>query len=433
MESELVGPAVIRAVEPGSPALQAGIRQGDRIIEIDGERLRDTIDLQLLLMDDVPHRLEIERNGGALQVTVESLGRPIGIEVDKPIFGSTMTCNNDCMFCFIDQLPAGLRETIYVKDDDYRLSFLGGNFITLTNLGDGDIRRIIDERLSPMYVSLHATEPGLRVKLFGNNGANMALDALEAILDGGIDVHIQVVLIRGVNDREKLDETLGDIMSRFPGVSSVGVVPVGITTTGRKKLSASFCHNRESAGDLLKQLDRWRQVMDTRGPFAADEFLYLAGEEVPTDGYYGEYPQVENGIGLTRKLIDEFEAEDSRLGKPGRNVDTVVVSSPMGKWALSSLRLEDRGVRIVVCENTLFGDTVNVCGLMTGVDVARGLEGVPGARTALLPDVALEDGLFIDGASPASVSESCGVDVRPIEVDGGSLVSALTEGQGVRG
>lgn len=172
--------------------------------------------------------------------------------------------------------------------------------------------------------------------------------------------------------------------------------------------------------------------MDTRGPFAADEFFYLVGEEVPTDGYYGEYPQVENGIGLTRKLIDEFEAERFKLGKPGRNVDTVLLSSPMGKWALSSLRLEGHGVRIVVCENTLFGDTVNVCGLLTGVDVAWGLEGVPGARTALLPDVALEDGLFIDGASPASVSESCGVDIRPIEVDGGSLVSALTEGPGVR-
>ena len=432
MVSELTGPAVVSAVEPGSPARQAGVRQGDRIIEIDGEYLRDTIDLQLLFMDDVPHHLEIERNGGAVQVTVESIGRPVGIEVEKSVFGKIMTCNNACMFCFIDQLPGGLRETVYVKDDDYRLSFLGGNFITLTNLGDGDIRRIIDERLSPLYVSLHATEPGLRVKLFGNAGANIALDALEAILDGGIDVHLQVVLVRGLNDREMLDETLGDIMSRFPGVSSVGIVPVGITTTGRRKLPLSFGSTRKSAGELLEQLDRWRGDMEARGPFAADEFFYLAGEEVPTDGYYGEYPQVENGIGLTRKLIDEFEAEASRLGKPARKVDTLMVSSPMGKWALSSLRLESHGVHIVVCENTLFGETVNVCGLMTGVDVERALGGAPEASSALLPDVALEDGLFIDGASLASVSKSCGVNIRPIEVDGGSLVSALTEELGVR-
>jgi len=430
VESELLGAAVVSAVEPGSSARQAGVRQGDRIIEIDGERLRDTIDLQLLLADDVPHRLEIERNGGAVQVTVESLGRPIGIEVDKPVFGNIMTCNNSCMFCFIDQLPGGLRETMYVKDDDYRLSFLGGNFITLTNLGDGDIRRIIDEKLSPLYVSLHATEPGLRVKLFGNKGANIALDALGVLLDGGIDIHIQVVLIRGVNDRERLDETLGDIMSCFPGVSSVGVVPVGITTTGRIKLPVSFGHTRESASELLEQLDRWRRDMDAKGPFAADEFFFLADRDVPTDGYYGEYPQVENGIGLTRKFIDEFEAEGFRLGKPEINGDTLVVSSPMGKWALSSLRLEGHGVRIVECENTLFGEKVNVCGLMTGVDVGRALEGIPEAGTALLPDVALEDGLFIDGYSTAEVSESCGVDIRPIEVYGGSLVSALTEGTG---
>lgn len=429
---ELVGPAVVRSVEAGSPAERAGVQPGDRIQRIDGEYLRDMIDFQLLLLDDVAHSLEIERSGATVRVTVEALGRPVGIEMEKAIFGDIMTCNNACMFCFIDQLPGGLRETMYIKDDDYRLSFLGGNFITLTNLENGDIRRIVEDRLSPLYVSLHATEPGLRGRIFGNPGADIALDALEAILDGGTRVHVQIVLIRGINDREKLDVTLDDIMSRFPGVSSVGVVPVGITTTGKTTLPMSFGHTRESASGLLEQLDHWRRILGGRGPYAADEFFYLAGEEVPAREYYNGYPQLENGIGLARKLIDEFKEAESRLGGTGKNGGTVVLSSPMGSWALSPLQLDRYGVSTVVCRNTLFGETVNVCGLLPGSDVARALGGARGAKTALLPDVALEDGVFIDGASPAGVSEFCGVDVVPVKVDGVCLAGALMDGPGVQ-
>lgn len=433
MEEKLAGPAVVTAVEPGSAGDDAGVIDGDRIWSVDGEPLRDLIDLQLLLADDVPHLMKIERGSERLEALLDSRGRPLGIEVERQVFGELITCNNECMFCFIDQLPAGLREAMYVKDDDYRLSFLWGNFITLTNLSAGDMERIIGERLSPLYVSLHATEPGLRRRIFGNAKAHLALDAMENLMDAGIEVHLQIVLMRGINDGERLEETLSDIRSRFRSVASIGVVPVGITTTGRKRLPAAMGHDPGSATVVLEQLERWRGQFDRAGPFAADEFFFLAGEQVPPREYYGEYPQLENGIGLARKLIDEFERADSTSWEPvGVVEDTVVVSAPMGLWALAPLGLERYGVETVACPNSFFGETVNVCGLLPGGDVARTLKETRGKGVALLPAVALSDGLFVDGSTPETVSESCGVRILPIEVEGSALMSALTERAGVR-
>lgn len=430
MRKGIFGPAVVKAVDTGSPAMDAGVRPGDKILRIDRESLRDLIDFHLLLMDEVPHLLEIERSETIRTALLESNGKPTGIQLEQPVFGKVMTCNNACFFCFIDQLPAGLRKTMYVKDDDYRLSFLAGNFITLTNLGERDISRIIDERLSPLYVSLHATDTGLRRKLFGNPHAEIGLDTLGAILDAGIEVHVQIVLLKGINDGEMLDRTLSDVMSRFPRVASVGVVPVGVTTTGGKRLPLSYVQTAESAVRLLEQLNGWRKTMKGRGPFAADEFFYKSGERLPPRRYYEEYPQLENGIGLARKLIDEFEEAISSSPEPENNNGLILVTSPMGAWVLDGLHLDKYGVSTVVCRNTLFGETVNVCGLMPGVDVVRSIKGTARAETALIPDVALRDGAFIDGETTDGISESCGVKAVPVNVDGRCLADAIVKRKG---
>ncbi len=427
LRDDMYGPAVVAAVEEGSPAEEAGIQAGDLIIEIDGEPIRDMVDYYILLADDVKHRFLVERGARRFDADIDIGGSEPGLSIRTPVFGRLLLCDNNCTFCFVDQLPSGLRDAVYVKDDDYRLSFLQGNFITLTNLEPEDLERILDDRLSPLCVSLHSTDPELRERIFRSRGAARALDNLDALLEGGIEVHVQLVIMRGVNDAEHLERTLEDLAGRFGGVSSIGVVPVGMSRGGRVEPPASWGFDRESSLRLLEELERWRDVFGGAGPFASDEFFFNAGLEAPEADYYGGFPQAENGIGLARIFRDWFAESSWRKYLPDTGCEnTALVTTPIGSWALSGLGLEETGAGLIVCTNSLFGPGVNICGLLPGADVVRGLGGSAGIERALLPAVALDESeAFIDGLSLSEVSRMSGVRVEAVPVSGAALVEAL--------
>lgn len=420
-------------MEPGSPADRACISKGDEILAVDGESMRDIVDYYLLVADDVPHRMKVRSGGQVRLVEVAADVHGPGIEMQDAVFGEVMRCLNDCSFCFVDQLPAGLRDSLYVKDDDYRLSFLQGNFITLTNLDVGDLERIIDERLSPLYVSLHCTDPGLRERIFGSHRANSALKNMEMLLEGGIELHVQIVLMKGVNDADVLDGTLDELGTRYEGVSSIGVVPVGLSNGGRKKPPPSWGYDTDSAISVIEQIERWRPTLGNAGPFAADEFFFLAGLEAPAADYYGPFPQTENGIGLARLFRDWFREASWRRYLPSGCEGTAIITAPMGRWALDGLGLDETGACIVTCGNSLFGDRVNVCGLMPGSSVVETLLGSRFDR-ALVPGVALDErGRFIDGMSVSEVGESCGVSLENVAVNGAEVVKALWNAAEIQG
>jgi len=420
------GPARVAAVRAGSPAEDAGVRAGDRIWKIDGEPMRDAIDYLLALAGGGSHALDVERGGETLSIVLDTDSGPLGIELEDQVFGALATCDNNCMFCFVDQLPTGLRQSVYIKDDDFRLSFLAGNFITLTNLTHKDVRRIARERLSPLYVSLHSTEEVVRKKMFGNPEAARSLKVLRELLRDGIEVHAQVVLVRGVNDASHLDKTLADVGEHFNGIATVGVVPVGLTRGGRRTLPSKYGFDAASSADLISQVERWRSELGGRVA-AADEFFFMAGLQPPEEEYYGEFEQLENGIGLARLFRTSFlEAVEPGTLDAGNHDGVAIVTSPIGAWALGPLGIEEAGATVLQCENTLFGANVNVCGLLPGRDVASALEKTPGARVALVPGVAIDaTGAFIDGMTTAEVVEKTGVRLEVVPATGEEMAAAL--------
>jgi len=427
MKRKNCGPAPVNQVKPGSAAEAAGLKAGDSIMKLDGLPLRDVIDLYMGLAGERSALLEVQRGESRFEVRMDLQGSPPGIEISEPVFGSVVTCDNNCMFCFVDQLPEGLRKSVYVKDDDYRLSFLGGNFITLTNLNRSDIKRITSERLSPLYVSLHSTETVVRKKMFGNPEADRAMKMLRDLLRAGIDVHAQIVLVRGVNDAEHLDRTLFDIREEFPSVMSVGVVPVGLSTGGRKTLAEKYGFDRESSESLIEQVDAWRRRFGSTLLAAADEFFFMAGMEPPETSYYGGFDQIENGVGIARLFRDEFEKEWAGGAVEGGSCKRVgLVTTPIGAWGLAPLGIERTGASLVVCENTLFGPKVNVCGLLPGKAVMDALASFDGVELALVPRVALdEQGAFIDGVTLKDIVVNTGIRVEPVPASGAGLAEAL--------
>lgn len=428
MKRHASGAARVAAVDPGSRADSAGLRAGDLILRVDGEDMQDLIDLYLLLADDVPHALEVRRGGEPLSLTLEAGRGEPGFEAADPVFGEVRLCRNNCIFCFVDQLPDGLKDPVYTKDDDYRLSFLQGNFITLTNLDDSDVRRITDEMLSPLYVSLHATDPELRNRMFGSPLAAVAMDRLRELLDAGIEIHVQLVLLRGVNDGDALARTLEDLSGDYAGVSSIGAVPVGRTEGGRVSVPEEWTYDRGSASEIIELLGCWRDRFADAGPFAADEFFFAAGQPAPPAEYYAGFPQAENGIGLARLFRDSFTESAWKLWLPTDRVSTAIVTTPIGAWALSDLGLEATGARLLPCENSLFGAGVNVCGLLPGRDILREISGTRGMTRALVPAIAVDaGGEFIDGMNVGELAAECGVEVTVVPAGGAELIRALWE------
>ena len=308
---------LIAEVIPGSAADIAGLLPGDEIVAIDGEVPTDVIRWQVLV-DEADPILSLQRGGLELEIEVQKgAGEPLGAQVEASIFDRVRTCDNHCEFCFIYQLPKGMRRSLYLKDDDYRLSFLYGNFTTLTRFTEADLARVVSERLSPLYVSIHSTDPALRSRILKNPRGGYSLRWLRALLDFGIEIHGQVVVCPGINDGNELDDTLLGVLDQFPELQSLAVVPLGVSDYNTEP--AMRPHSEQEARRVLEIVHLWQErytkTLDRRLVYAADEYYLLAGEAFPKAESYGDFAMHEDGIGMARAFELEFTSEsDSTIG-----------------------------------------------------------------------------------------------------------------------
>ncbi|MGH9069800.1 MAG: DUF512 domain-containing protein [Acidimicrobiales bacterium] len=456
-------PRVVAVVE-GSPAARAGVLPGDEIVSVNGQVPRDIIAYQILV-DEA--ELEIELLRGGLQVSAgvtKHAGEPLGAEVSSALFDRVRTCDNHCEFCFIYQLPKGMRRSLYMKDDDYRLSFLYGNFTTLTRFTEADLERVIDEALSPLYVSIHATDPAMRARMLRNPRGATSLRWLKALLDAGIEVHGQVVVCPGINDAEVLEDTLTGILDEYPTLSTAAVVPLGVSRWSPEE--AMRPHTPAEANRVIDLVDEAQQcfaeALGRRLVFAADEYYLMAGRPFPCLMEYDGFPQHENGIGMACAFEAAFHGDASaalgprpgffawvdgapaqgyraprteaggqvpvRLGSAPREAAAVgVLTGEYGAMVLTPLieELDRRDVRVLPVRNEFFGGNIGVTGLMVGADIARVLDAQPVNDRYLLPDVCLSEGRFLDGLRPVDLPRQ----VEVVPTDGLSLRRALQAGR----
>jgi putative radical SAM enzyme (TIGR03279 family) len=443
------------AVTESSPAHLSGLRPGDELLTVNGRSPRDVIEYSLLV-DEPVLDLEVQRRGRpeplVLRVDKEP-GEPFGAEVSSALFDRVRTCDNHCEFCFIHQLPKGMRRSLSLKDDDYRLSFLYGNFTTLTRFTEMDLERVLTERLSPLFVSIHATDPDVRADMLRNRRGATSLRWLGALLDGGIEVHGQVVVCPGKNDGGVLEDTLAGVLDRYPALATVACVPLGVSRFSHE--SAMRPHSRREAAAVCDTVERWQETflvaLGRRLVFAADEYYLMADRPFPAAHTYEGFPQHENGLGMARAFEAAFGGDErAALGvRPGffaavdgapasgyrarrgtGGPDPVRPGAPIailtGEYGarvldplVGSLGRDD--IRLLPVVNHFFGGNIGVSGLMTGVDLSGVLGAQPEGHRYLLPDSCLSEGRFLDDLRPADLP-------RPVEVvptDGLSLRRAL--------
>lgn len=434
-----VGPAGhggrIASVEEGGAAQRAGLVSGDVVLAADGAPLRDVIDWMWLADDDWVALKVRAVDGAERDIVMErAYDETWGLDFAGVVFDGIRECDNACAFCFVAQLPPGMRRSLYVRDDDFRLSFLAGNFVTLTNLDDADVARIVAQRLSPMHVSLHAVDEDVRRSLMCPSTDDRALEFVDTMLAGGIRMHVQIVLVPGVNDGAVLDRTLEWLASR-DGIESVGVVPVGVTRY-QTRVAAGF-EDASAAAAILEQLDAWRErLMDERGVpwvYAADELYLAAGREFPSWDDYDDFPQFENGIGMVRAFVDEtgeeLAASDPLESERPVTLVTGTLFAPVLESLAPALRSTGCAIRVLPVVNDLLGGNVSVAGLLAGGDIARAIAADDRAGAVyLVPAVAVnDDGLFLDDLTLSDVASQAGSDVRLVSCDAAGVVSALRE------
>jgi putative radical SAM enzyme (TIGR03279 family) len=411
---------VIDHVEPGSPAARAGIRAGDRLLRINGVSIRDTLDVYLELFEKTLEAC-LERDREIMTLCLrrhrgEDVG--MGLRPERPT-----VCNSKCIFCFVDQMPPGLRRSLYIKDEDYRLSFLHGNYLTLTNLGPSDEERIRRMHLSPLYVSVHATDPEARTRLLGRRHSEPVLDIMDRLGHAGIRFHTQIVLVPGYNDGQVLEQSLGDLCERHEYVLSVSVVPVGLTAH-RNGLARIDPVDRELATRTVRQVERIHfRMRDSLGRglvYAGDEVMLLAGLAIPDTSYYDDYPQIDNGVGLIRYLLDSLEGLRVPGSLKGKRI--VLVTGKLAEPYIRELAdlLGGRGIEaeVIAVTNRLFGPSVTVSGLLSGEDISLALDRIENADLIVLPPNVLNpDGLTLDSMSLSDVEAATGIKTITAEYD----------------
>ena len=395
---------LISAVRKNSLAEAAGIVAGDKLVAVDGVQVKDIIELSFYT-SDYEVELELENaQGQRRQVHIDKYpDEDLGLEFEAAVFDKVSTCYNNCIFCFVDQMIPGMRKGLYVRDDDYRLSFLYGNFITLTNLKEEDFQRIIQTHMTPLYVSVHATDPKVRCEMMHNRFAGELMDKLERLFAAGIEVHTQIVCCPGYNDGVILAKSFHDLYARHPHVLTMAVVPVGITKH-REGLHPLRTFTKEEAAALIDQVTPWqRQCREETGKtfiYLGDEFYLLAGREVPSADWYDGFPQLENGIGLTRSFVDEWQATLPSLSSYQAASPAVI---PVGESAFTVLqplldalnKQFNTAHSFVPVPNQFFGGKVNVTGLLTASDILRTCK--ESGKRLILPAVVLNnDKLFLD-------------------------------------
>lgn len=452
-DGDLVKGGVVSYVMPGSIADELGIQPGDVVVAVDSSPVRDELDFRFLTAAE-ELSLEVYRPGeGTTVFEIEKdYDEPIGVDFDDVVFDGMHRCTNRCVFCFVEQMPEGMRESLYIKDDDYRMSFLHGNFITTTNLREEDVQRIIDQRLSPLYVSVHTVDPEVRVSMMRNPRAARVMEYLRRFKDAGIEMHGQIVMVPGYNDAERLIETVSALAELHPEMRSCAVVPVGLTKH-REHLTKLSPVTQEIAertlDDVASLAARFLKVLGTRFIFASDEFYFKAKRPIPVDEEYEDYPQTENGVGLVRIFWEEFRelaagpALACAAAAPADSEDgqeIMLITGELGAKAISPpvehlMSVTGRKARIVVVRNRFFGDTITVTGLLTGRDVAEAAKdailayGMP--AKVVLPDIILRDAgdITLDDMTPGDIEREIGARVEVVPATAEGLVRAFAGGR----
>ncbi len=426
---------VIKAVTPKSKADRAGIKAGDELLTVNGQVIEDVLDYMFYIA--VPKvTLTLLRDGTEYSKTIrKSEYDDVGLEFDTFLMDKKRSCSNKCIFCFIDQMPKGMRETLYFKDDDARLSFLQGNYVTLTNLDDRDIERIIKMRLN-INVSVHTTNPELRCKMMHNRFAGDKLRYLKMMTDNGIMLNCQIVCCPGINDGKELERTLCDLSDMMPNIQSVAVVPVGVTKF-RQGLYPLEIFNEKTAGAAIDVIEAVQKnclkKYGTRMVFASDEFYLTAKRPIPGADYYEDYPQYENGVGLLRSLSDELddalELAQAPAGRRRVSVATGTLAGDFHKELAKRImkRFDNVEVLVYPIVNHFFGETITVAGLVTGGDMTRQLAGKDLGDELIIPKVMLkaDEDIFLDDMTLIEAEKALDIKITPSRNDGFEYLDAI--------
>lgn len=429
---------IVAKVEKDSIAEEMGIEIGDILISINGKKIIDIIDYLFLISDNYLD-VEIQKNNDEIWILEidKDYDEDLGIEFNNAILDKAKSCKNKCIFCFVDQLPTNMRKSLYFKDDDSRLSFLQGNFLTLTNLSDADIDRIIEYNISPINVSIHTTNPELRVKMLNNRTAGNILERIKRLTENRILINGQIVLCPGINDELELEKTIKDLYPLYPNLHSVAIVPVGITKF-RENLYPLKIFDEEEANKVIIQVNKWQGLLKERigtsFVYLSDEFYNIAKQPLPSYEDYEGFPQIENGVGLIRKLEHEFN--EYLLSLPSNlEIDktiTIITGVSAAKFMRElTKKLTDRvsklRIQVYPIINNYFGETITVSGLITGKDIINQLENKELGAEILIPKSMLksDEPVFLDDIKVKDIEEHFLKKIKVCDIDGKALIDNI--------
>ncbi|MBR2079539.1 MAG: DUF512 domain-containing protein [Clostridia bacterium] len=429
----------IKSVIKKSPADKDGLKGGDLLLKVNSHEINDFLDYQFYTQEN-RLTIEYERKGSVKSVLIKKDEYDdLGLEFETYLMDKERRCKNKCIFCFIDQNPKGMRESIYFKDDDARLGFLFGNYITLTNLSERDVERIIEMHISPVNISVHTMNKDLRVQMMKNKNAGECLDIIKHLAENGIEINTQLVLCPGINDGEELKYSLQKLSELYPGVQSIAAVPVGVTKH-REGLFEMPEYTKETASEVIDIItsfgDSFKEKHGTRLCYAADEFYLKAGRKIPDAEYYNDFPQLENGVGMWALLESEFTQalEECEIKEKQRRVTVVTgqAAYPLIKSLAEKAMNKIKGldVNVVEAKNKLLGKMITVSGLLCGRDIADALDEIELGEELLIPPNCLrsEGDMFLDDMTVTELSKELGVKVTANGTGGDDLLFALLGG-----
>ena len=430
---------IIQSVRPGSIAEELGIEPGDILLEIDGQVIEDIFDYQFYVESEELLVVIRKANGEEWELEIEKdVDEDLGIDFGKGLMDEYHSCHNKCIFCFIDQMPPGMRDTLYFKDDDSRLSFLQGNYVTLTNMSEKDMNRIVRYRLEPINISFQTTNPELRCKMLHNRFAGEALKKVDILYQGGIEMNGQIVLCRGVNDGEELERSIRDLTQYLPLLRSVSVVPVGLSKY-RDGLYPLEPFTKEEAKEVIRTIEKWQKKVYAEYGIhfihAGDEWYLLAEEEVPEEERYDGYLQLENGVGMLRLLETEVRsAVDARPGDDRAAEMTIATGKLAGPYLEKCVKMIQEKypnikIRVKVITNNFFGELITVSGLITGTDLKEQLAGLDLGERLLIPCNMLRSGedIFLDDVSVRELEDALGTEIVVVDENGADLVASVLD------
>lgn len=427
---------VIINIDKDSIAEEMGIEKGDILVSINDKEIIDVFDYRYLVKDEYLEIVIEKPDGDEWLLEIEKdEDEDIGIVFDKGLMDNVKSCSNKCNFCFIDQLPKGMRKTLYFKDDDSRLSFLQGNYVTLTNMAEKDLERIIFYRLSPINVSVHTTDPNLRVSMLKNPKAAKILEYIKKISAAGIELNFQIVLCKNVNDKEHLDKSIEDLSQFLPNAKSLSVVPAGITKY-RDNLPLLEVFTKEDAKAVIIQIEKWqaklKEKFGTRFVFASDEFYLTAEHKLPNIDSYEDFPQIENGVGMLTNFEYEFNEEMKNLRIIKSNKEVSIITGMAAYKLIQKVCKEieekfDITIHLYPIKNNFFGEHITVSGLLTGTDILEQLKDKNLGTRLFIPKSALRDGedVFLDDITLEDMQEALNTEIIPIDNDGAAFLAAI--------